>query len=145
MTDPLKLENQICFPLYTVSRMVIQGYTPLLDELEITYPQYLVLLVLWEKDPLIVSDITKELYLSTSTITPLLKRLESKGFLVRERSELDERKVIVRLTESGRALKEKACSIPEKLLEGLPFTDEELKSFHGMLKKFMLLATVQTG
>lgn len=115
----LKLENQICFPLYAASRLVIQEYKPYLVKLGITYPQYLVLLVLWEADSISVSEITQRLILNTNTVTPILKRMEAQGIITRQRSENDERKVIVSLTTRGQALQIEAASIPEKLLEGL--------------------------
>lgn len=114
--EDLWLENQICFPLYAASRMVTRLYTPLLDELEITYPQYLVLLVLWRKDQQSVTDIRNLIYLESNTLTPLLKRMENKGLIQRKRSETDERKVLVSLTEKGKALKEKAACIPEQII-----------------------------
>lgn len=114
--DQLKLENQLCFPLYAASRMLTRLYTPLLQELDITYPQYLVLLVLWEWGESTVSEITQKIHLETNTVTPLLKRLEQKGILKRTRSKKDERIVNVSLTEKGRQLELQACSIPEKLV-----------------------------
>lgn len=127
--DQLKLENQLCFPVYAASRLITREYQPYLDELEITYPQYLVLMILWEKDEMPVNDIAKKLILNTNTITPLLKRMETQGLVNRERSKEDERKVIVKLTEKGNELKEKAVLIPERLasqlLEG-PMGVEEL-------------------
>ncbi|MCU4162485.1 MarR family winged helix-turn-helix transcriptional regulator [Carboxylicivirga caseinilyticus] len=127
--DQLKLENQLCFPVYAASRLITREYQPYLDELEITYPQYLVLMILWEKDEMPVNDIAKKLILNTNTITPLLKRMETQGLVNRERSKEDERKVIVKLTEIGNELKEKAVLIPERLasqlLEG-PMGVEEL-------------------
>jgi len=123
--DQLKLENQLCFPVYAASRLITREYQPHLDQLGITYPQYLVLLVLWEQDKLPVNDIAKKLILNTNTITPLLKRLEQQGFLKRERSASDERKVIIFLTDKGKGLKEKAALIPEKLARNL--LDGELK------------------
>ncbi len=127
--DQLKLENQLCFPVYAASRLITREYQPYLDELEITYPQYLVLMILWEKDEMPVNDIAKKLILNTNTITPLLKRMETQGLVNRERSKEDERKVIVKLTEKGNVLKEKAVLIPERLasqlLEG-PMGVEEL-------------------
>lgn len=116
--DQLKLENQLCFPLYAASRMVTKLYQPLLKELELTYPQYLILLVLWEKDFLSVTDIGKKLILETNTLTPLLKRLESKGVIIRQKSENDVRKVIISLSDSGKEMRQKACLIPLKLVEG---------------------------
>ena len=97
----LQLDKQLCFPLYTASRLVTQCYHPILKELDLTYPQYLVLLVLWESDKVNVSLISKRLYLQSNTLTPLLKRMEEMGLLTRERSVEDERNVIIRLTEKG--------------------------------------------
>lgn len=115
----LKLENQICFPLYSVSRLLIQQYKPLLDELDITYPQYLVLLVLWEKNEIPVKDISEKLLLETNTLTPLLKRMETKGFIKRNRSTTDERMVIISLTQKGKDSYHKAITIPQKLFDKL--------------------------
>jgi len=113
--DQLKLENQLCFPLYAASRMLTRLYIPLLKELDITYPQYLVLLVLWEKDPCSVSEITQKIHLETNTVTPLLKRLEQKGILKRTRSSEDERRVFISLTEKGRVMQSQAADIPLRL------------------------------
>jgi len=123
--EQLKLENQLCFPVYAASRLITREYQPYLENLEITYPQYLVLLVLWEKDSLSVNDIAKKLILNTNTVTPLLKRMEQQGLLNRKRSEKDERKVFVQLSEKGARLKEKASLIPEELAKRL--SDNELK------------------
>lgn len=114
--DQLKLSNQICFPLYAASRLIIREYQPHLDKLGITYPQYLVLLVLWEEDGISVNDIAHKLILNTNTVTPLLKRMETLGLVSRIRSEEDERKVIVRLTEKGSAMKAEAAHIPYRLM-----------------------------
>ena len=113
--EQLKLENQLCFPLYAASRLIIREYQPHLDKLEITYPQYLVLMVLWEKDNISVNEITQKLILNTNTVTPLLKRMELQGIITRNRSEEDERKVLVQLTEKGIGMRTEAASIPEKL------------------------------
>lgn len=117
--EKLKLENQLCFPLYAASRLVIRECQPYLDKLGITYPQYLVLMVLWEADEISVNDISHKLILNTNTITPLLKRMESNQIIERIRSKEDERKVIIRLTEKGRNLRIEAAEIPEKLMEGI--------------------------
>ena len=117
--EQLKLENQICFPVYAASRLITREYQPYLEELGLTYPQYLVLLVLWEQDELTVNDIAKKLILNTNTLTPLLKRMEAQGLLTRVRSRQDERKVIVCLTEAGQAMQAKAAGIPERLVTGL--------------------------
>jgi MarR family transcriptional regulator, organic hydroperoxide resistance regulator len=113
--EQLKLSNQICFPVYAASRLIIREYKPYLDKIGITYPQYLVFLVLWETNNLSVNEITDKLILNTNTLTPLLKRMEALGFISRKRSDSDERKVIVGLTEKGKRLKKKAASVPEKL------------------------------
>ena len=113
--EHLKLENQICFPVYATSRLITREYQPYLDRLGITYPQYLVLMILWEEDGVPVNDIAKKLILNTNTITPLLKRMEQQGILQRSRSVEDERKVIVHLTARGRQLQEEAALIPQQL------------------------------
>jgi MarR family transcriptional regulator, organic hydroperoxide resistance regulator len=117
--EQLKLSNQICFPVYAASRLITREYQPYLDELEITYPQYLVLMVLWEQDKQTVNEIARKLILNTNTITPLLKRMEAQGIITRERSADDERKVWVRLSAKGLELEEKAARIPEKLAADL--------------------------
>jgi len=117
--EQLKLENQLCFPLYAASRLITQAYQPHLDALGITYPQYLVLMVLWETDSITVNEITHRLILNTNTVTPVLKRMEAQGILTRQRSETDERKVIVALTPQGKQLQAEAASIPEKLAASL--------------------------
>ncbi len=123
--EQLKLENQLCFPVYATSRLITREYQPFLDSLGITYPQYLVLMVLWENDSIPVNDIAKKLFLNTNTITPLLKRMEQQGLLFRKRSDKDERKVIVQLTEKGKTLQEEAVKIPKELIKRL--SDSELK------------------
>ena len=115
----LRLDNQLCFPLYAASRMVTKRYQPLLEKLDITYPQYLILLVLWENDALMVNEISKKLMLETNTLTPLLKRMEVKDIIKRTRSKTDERRVIVQLTEKGVSLKQNALCIPTELLKGM--------------------------
>jgi len=134
--EQLRLENQLCFPLYAASRLVIQTYQPHLDKLGITYPQYLVLMVLWETDSIAVSEITRRLILNTNTITPVLKRMEAQGIITRQRSEEEERKVIVTLTPKGKDLQIEAASIPEKLVAGLVSSNvkiEELKMLKDQL------------
>ncbi len=117
--DPLKLENQLCFPVYAVSRLFTREYQPYLDKLNITYPQYLALMILWEEDGIGVNEIAKKLILNTNTVTPLLKRMELQGLLERQRSSKDERKVIVKLTKKGKDLKEQALEIPKSLTQKL--------------------------
>lgn len=110
---PLLLDQQLCFALYSANLAMNKLYRQLLTQLDITYPQYLVMLVLWERDDVTVSDIGERLFLDSATLTPLLKRLEAAGLLNRQRSRKDERQVIVTLTEQGRALRTKAESIPD--------------------------------
>jgi DNA-binding MarR family transcriptional regulator len=111
----LLLDNQLCFVLYTASRLMTQNYQPILEPLGLTYPQYLALLVLWERDGLTVSDLGKRLLLDSGTLSPLLKKLEHKGLISRARQSDDERRVLLKLTPQGRALKEKAMSVPGDL------------------------------
>lgn len=115
----LHLSNQICFPLYSVSRLITKAYKPYLEKMGITYPQYLVLMVLWEDDNLSVNQITEKLLLNTNTLSPLLKRMEKLELIQRQRSLEDERSVIVQLKEKGKLLKNKAEPIPEELLKKL--------------------------
>ncbi|MFZ6051815.1 MarR family winged helix-turn-helix transcriptional regulator [Halocola ammonii] len=136
----LALKNQLCFPLYATSRLTTKLYAPLLEKLDITYPQYLVLLVLWERDVQSVSTIGKTLYLESNTLTPLLKRMEQKGLLVRERSKEDERTVMVSLTEKGKDLREEAVCIPKQIIESLSgeeIDEKEIKQFRKTLYKIL--------
>jgi DNA-binding MarR family transcriptional regulator len=114
--DPLALANMVCFAVYSAGHAFTRAYKPLLDALGLTYPQYLVMVVLWEQDGQTVGAIGERLKLDSSTLTPLLKRLETAGYVRRERDPADERQVHIRLTESGRALKEKAKAIPASML-----------------------------
>lgn len=117
--EQLKLSNQVCFPIYAASRLITRAYQPLLDKLGLTYPQYLVLMILWEKDRVSVNEITNKLILNTNTVTPLLKRMEKQELITRQRSEVDERRIIVSLTEKGQKLRDAAAEIPERLVEKL--------------------------
>lgn len=121
--EQLKLENQLCFPVYAASRLITREYQPFLDQLGITYPQYLVLMILWENDNMPVNEIARKLILNTNTVTPLLKRMEQLAIINRVRSKEDERKVIVQLTDKGRELQEQASLIPGKLVERLSGSD----------------------
>ena len=122
--DQLKLENQICFPFYALSRLIIRAYQPHLEELGLTYPQFLVMLVLWEQDHQSVNQIGEKLILNTNTITPLLKRMELMGLISRRKSKEDERKVLISLTPKGLQKKEKASFIPDALLANV--ADEQI-------------------
>lgn len=136
----LKLENQICFPIYAASRLITQQYKPLLDALGVTYPQYLVLLVLWEKDCVPVKEISEKLFLETNTLTPLLKRLEKNNIVQRKRSLTDERIVLISLTSKGKSLKNRAIEIPNKLmlqLDCLDISKNEISNLKNILDKFL--------
>jgi DNA-binding MarR family transcriptional regulator len=115
--EQLKLENQLCFPVYAASRLITREYQPHLDKLGITYPQYLVFMLLWEQDERTVNEITQKLILNTNTVTPLLKRMEKQGFISRTKSTEDSRKVIIKLTSKGQELQEQAAVIPESLVK----------------------------
>jgi len=119
MFDQLKLENQICFPLYAASRLIIRAYQEDLDKLGITYPQYLVLMLLWEHEEMTVNKIAEKLILNTNTVTPLLKRMEADQILTRIQSKTDQRKVNITLTEKGNAMQTEAAHIPFNLLNKL--------------------------
>ncbi|WP_163194640.1 MarR family winged helix-turn-helix transcriptional regulator [Clostridium thermarum] len=124
--DILSLDNQLCFSAYAVSRAITKIYRPLLEELGITYPQYLVMLVLWENNTITLKEMGNKLYLDSGTLTPLLKRLESLGLLERERSSKDERVLNVTITEKGLALREKAINIPQGILNAINIDLQEL-------------------
>ncbi|MNU24732.1 Organic hydroperoxide resistance transcriptional regulator [compost metagenome] len=137
MQEALLLENQVCFPIYALSRQIIQYYRPLLDELDITYPQYLVMMVLWEHDTQTVNQLGTLLKLDSGTLTPLLKRLEQKGFILRKRSKADERVVNISLTASGREMEEKACSVPHQMLESIGLSLDELQQLKQLAEKML--------
>jgi len=132
--EQLKLENQLCFPFYATSRLIIRAYQEDLDALGITYPQYLVMMVLWEDQVITVNQIAEKLILNTNTITPLLKRMETMGLITRTPSKTDQRKVMIGLTEEGKNMREKAAEIPSRLLQRLKIdpTEESLQDFHNM-------------
>lgn len=132
--EQLKLENQLCFPFYATSRLIIRAYQEDLDTLGITYPQYLVMMVLWEDQEITVNQIAEKLILNTNTITPLLKRMETMGLITRTPSKTDQRKVMIGLTEEGKNMREKAAEIPSLLLQRLKIdpTEESLQDFHNM-------------
>lgn len=133
----LKLEQQVCFPIYTLSKEIVSMYRPYLDALDISYPQYLVLMVLWEEQQATVSTICDKLYLDTGTITPMLKRMEAKELLARTRQKEDERVVLITLTKKGRELKKKAADIPHKLLEDIDLSREELIFLRSITTKIL--------
>lgn len=135
--EDLKLDRQLCFPLYAAARKVTGAYTPYLEELGLTYTQYIIFLVLWEKDGITVTDLGKKLYLDSGTLTPLLKKMEGKKWLCRTRSAEDERKVIITLTQKGKALRDKAVDIPKNVGACLPLSLEEAKDLYDLLYKIL--------
>ena len=137
MKDFLKLDSQVCFPIYALSREITNLYRPILEQLELTYPQYLVLLVLWEFEEQTVNQIGQKLQLDNGTLTPLLKRLEQKGLLTRTRSIADERVVIVALTNKGQSIKEKAECIPEQLVKALGLPIDDLIQLKNIVEKIV--------
>ncbi|OWP64480.1 MarR family transcriptional regulator [Hymenobacter amundsenii] len=134
----LKLENQLCFPLYAVSRLLTKAYQPLLQELGLTYPQYLVLLLLWEHQQLTVKELGENLLLDSGTLTPLLKRMEQKQWLSRRRDPRDERSVIIELLPAGAALWQPACRIPEQLFARLEMPETEFEALRGQLNQLLI-------
>ena len=138
--DPLKLENQLCFPLYACSRAVVKAYKPFLDELDLSYTQYITMMVMWEHKELRVKEVGRYLYLDSSTLTPLLKRLEAKGYVSRRRSEKDERDLIVTITAEGEALRERALTVPQRLAACVDLTPEKAQMLYGVL--YELLGTL---
>jgi DNA-binding MarR family transcriptional regulator len=134
----LRLDNQLCFPLYAASRLVVQAYAPLLEELGLTYPQYLVLMILWEHDGATVREIGERLYLDSGTLTPLLKRLCAAGLVTRVRSAGDERAVENWLTRAGRSLKDRAVKVPEEMLCRLGMEGAEFVQLRLTLKELLV-------
>lgn len=138
--DKLKLENQICFPLYVSAKEIIKKYKPILETLDLTYTQYITMMVLWEKGEMNVKDLGESLYLDSGTLTPVLKKLEAKNYLTRTRSKKDERNLIVSITEEGEKLKDRALIVPETLSKCVMLEADEARTLYRLLYK--LLATL---
>ncbi|MBQ9324503.1 MAG: MarR family transcriptional regulator [Clostridia bacterium] len=137
MEEALKLNNQLCFPLYAAARQIVASYTPYLKPLGLTYTQYIVFLVLWEKREISVRDLCHMLHLDSGTLTPVLKKLETEGYLVRSRHAADERVVILNLTEKGSALKDACRMIPLQVGQCVQLTPEEALFLHRVLYKIL--------
>ncbi len=135
--DALKLENQICFPLYACSREIVKRYKPFLDAIDLTYTQYIAMMVMWEKKCVNVKELGECLYLDSGTLTPLLKKLESKGLIIRKRSDKDERNLIVTITAEGEKLREKAVDIPFEMAGCTNLTEEEGIMLYNILYKIL--------
>ena len=135
--EALKLSKQLCFPLYACSREMIKLYKPFLDELGLTYTQYITMMVLWEHKALTVKALGQELFLDSGTLTPLLKKLEEKGLVTRRRSDLDERNLIVTITEEGEAMKDRALHIPAEMTKCVLLPKEDIRELYRMLHQLL--------
>lgn len=135
--ETLKLGNQLCFPLYACSKEIIRKYKPYLDDIDLTYTQYITMMVLWEKKTVNVKTLGECLYLDSGTLTPVLKKLESKGYITRVRSNEDERNLVVTITEEGEALKDKAVDIPSEMGSCVQLTKEEAQVLYNLLYKII--------
>lgn len=135
--DVLKLENQLCFPLYAAAKETVKLYRPLLEKLNLTYTQYIAMLVFWEHKKMNVKELGEKLYLDSGTLTPVLKSLEAKGFVRRYRSTEDERVLLVEVTEAGRALREEALSIPAQMACHVVLSPEESLTLYKLLYKLL--------
>lgn len=135
--DRLKLANQLCFPLYAASKEIVRHYKPFLDELDMTYTQYIAMMVLWEHKEVTVKELGQYLYLDSGTLTPLLKTMEKKGWVERNRSKEDERVLNVTITEQGNALREKAVCVPEQMAACVKLEPEEAAELYRILHKIL--------
>ena len=135
--DALKLENQLCFPLYAAAREVVKRYRPYLDELDLTYTQYISMMVMWEQKEITVKALGEKLFLDSGTMTPVLKSLEAKGYVTRKRSTADERSVSVFLTEKGEALKQRAADVPAKVAGCIKLDADEAIKLYEILYKIL--------
>lgn len=135
--DSLKLERQLCFPLYAASREIIKKYKPFLEKIDLTYTQYIAMMVLWDKKCVNVKALGEYLYLDSGTLTPLLKKMEAKGLVTRERNEKDERNLVISITPEGEALRDKAVDIPEAIAGCTQLTQEDAVSLYRILYKLL--------
>ncbi|MBQ7740425.1 MAG: MarR family transcriptional regulator [Eubacterium sp.] len=135
--NTLKLENQLCFPLYACAKEVVKKYKPFLDKLDLTYTQYITMMVMWENKKINVKELGEHLFLDSGTLTPLLKKLEAKGYINRERSEEDERNLIVTITKKGEELKDEALKIPIEMGRCVHLTPEDGKTLYALLYKLL--------
>lgn len=133
----LLLENQVCFPTYAVANKILRRYQPLLKKINLTYTQYITMMVMWEKEVVNEKDLVKALYLKANTLTDLLRKLEKKGYVRISRDEKDKRNIVICLTDEGRKLKEQAVEVPKTLIEEHWLTDEEVKTFKVLLYKLL--------
>lgn len=135
--DAIKIDNQLCFPLYACAKEIVRRYKPFLDEIDLTYTQYIAMMVLWEEKEINVKELGKRLYLDSGTLTPVLKRLEQKNLISRQRDSQDERNLIVRLTAEGERLKEKAVEIPHKMAGCVKLDEKDAADLYRILHKML--------
>lgn len=135
--DSLKLENQLCFPIYLCSKEIIRRYTPFLEKLDLTYTQYIVMMYFWEKEKSNVKEISKSLLIDSGTLTPLLKKLEKKGYIKRVRSTIDERNLEVTITEKGMNLREEALSVPKNMKECIQLEEKDAKTLYKIMYQLL--------
>ena len=135
--DALKLENQLCFPLYACSREIIKQYKPFLDLIDLTYTQYIAMMILWARESVTAKELGEILFLDSGTLTPLLKKLEAKGLLNRKRSETDERSLVLTITDEGRALKDRALAVPMQMSQRMSLAPEEALTLYRLLYKLL--------
>lgn len=133
----LLLKNQLCFPMYSATNTIVNNYRPLLKDIDLTYTQYIVMMVVWEKKKLNEKDIVNALFLKSNTITPLIKKLEKRGLITIKQDLIDKRNIIIEITKKGEKLKEKAVEIPIKYGEHFPLTSKEVTALKGMLNKIV--------
>lgn len=133
----LKLENQLCFPLYAAAKEIVRRYKPFLDPLDLTYTQYIAMMVMWDKHSCTVTELGEALRLDSGTLTPLLKKLESKGYITRRRGERDERKVVLTLTPDGEKLKDRAAAVPTQMGACVDLSPEDAKTLYSLLYKLL--------
>lgn len=135
--NALKLENQLCFPLYACSKEIIKKYNPFLDKIGLTYTQYITMMVLWEKKEMNIKELGEKLFLDSGTLTPLLKKLEIKGYIERKRASSDERNLNITITRQGEKLKAKAKNIPYEISKCIPLDDDEIVELYSILYKML--------
>lgn len=137
MNERLKLENQLCFPMYACAKEIVRRYTPLLEPFGLTYTQYIVMMVLWEHKTITVRDLGRLLFLDSGTLTPMLKKMERNGWLCRTRSKEDERMVVISITESGEALHDRVAEVPVKMAQCVKLESEDAMQLYTLLNKMM--------
>ena len=143
--DCLKLENQLCFPLYACSKAITKKYKPFLDEFDLTYTQYITMMVLWDKKELTLKELGECLYLDSGTLTPLIKKLEAKGYAVKRRSETDERNIFISVTDKGMALRDTIIKVPDAMGRCIQLSEDEASELYRLLYKIIGELEIKNG